>query len=98
MGKGKSKAKSFIEFARYAMRTETMTVAGRVNLVGLVGLFLLVVGAGGLFDLIQVIVRIWKSDYETGLPSLQSFLWVYALLLLGCVAILALARSDRRRD
>jgi hypothetical protein len=45
-----------------------MTVPGRVNLVGLLAIFVLVIG-GGAVDVLQAIVRVWKAHYETGLPS-----------------------------
>jgi hypothetical protein len=89
--------RSLIELAREALWAETMTDAGRVNLVGIAAIFLIVIGAG-LVDVLQALVRIAKEDFETGLRSLLSFVWAYGVLLIACVVVLAAAEviSPRR--
>jgi hypothetical protein len=84
------KAKLAFDLATSTLRAEGFSSEGRVNLYGLFIVFLLVVGAG-LLDLIQVIVRIFRPGYETGLPSLFEFVALYVFLILACLIILACA-------
>jgi hypothetical protein len=72
------------------VRIESLTVAGRVNF-GLVATGLLVVLGTGVHDLAQVVIRNWRPNYETGLPSGLAFfgMWLAAVLL--CVVIVAVA-------
>jgi hypothetical protein len=72
-----------------------MTVPGRYNLIGTAGVLVIVLGAGAL-DLLQAVVRIWQDHYETGLPSVLTFLWVFVALVLACTAILALVELPKR--
>jgi hypothetical protein len=46
-----------------------------------------------LFDGVQVVVRTWKDDYTTGLPSLVSLLIVYGVIFL--VSVVAVVVGDR---
>lgn len=91
------KLRAFGEFTRQVLRAETLSVPGRVNLFGLGVIFLLVVG-GGLLDVVQALVRVWKPTYDTGLRSLLSFVVTYGLLLLLCVLLLVVADRPRRQD
>jgi len=81
--------KAVIEFAKSSMATERLSQAGRVNTLGILAAFVLVVGAGA-FDGIQVIVRAWSPHYTTGFPSFLSILIAFGVLFLLCVLILAL--------
>jgi len=56
--------------------------------VGLAFVFVAVVGSG-VFDLIQVIVRIWNPSYQSGLPSAIAHVALLVGTILLCVAILA---------
>jgi hypothetical protein len=89
------KLKGFLRFARLVVTAEGLTVPGRANLLGLGCVFLLVVG-GGLLDIVQALVRVWNSQYESGLPSLLSFVWVYGVLFLACVSVLVIAEVVTR--
>ena len=82
-----------LQFARYALKLETATTAGRINALGLVFATALV-GASAAIDLLQALVRICKPGYTAGLPSTMG---LFALFLAGtvlCVAVLA--RADFR--
>ena len=65
-----------------------MTDAGRVNLFGIAAVALVVIGAG-FIDAVQVVVRIFRVHYETGLPSVLTFLWVLVVLVVACTVVLA---------
>jgi hypothetical protein len=82
------------EFARRALEAERLTAAGRVNVLGMFGLFLIIAG-GALLDLAQVIGRIFDSDYETGGPSLVALLAEFGGLVLLCTVIVGLLDSRR---
>ena len=85
------------EFVRDAIRAETLTTPGRLNLYGLTLLFIVVIGGGWLFNLLQILIRaFWRSDYTTGLPSTLSLVVVYGGLMLLCVALLVWAERNRR--
>lgn len=74
-------------------KLEAMTTEGRINFGSLLVTFFLVVSAGR-FDVVQVVVRTWNADYETGLPSTLEFLkyWLGAMLL--CVVVVGVLRRD----
>jgi hypothetical protein len=73
------------DLLRQILDAERLTHAGRVNSLAVV-LGFVVVLASGAFDLIQVIVRIWRPGYTTGLPAVTMFaIWVG--LALFCVLI-----------
>jgi len=81
-----------LDLARQSVRREAFTPAGRINLVGILialgGTFLL-----GAADLVQIVVRIFRPEYSSGLPSSLWLLGLAFLTLLGCVAILAAAEK-----
>jgi hypothetical protein len=89
-----SARESFVDFARTVLTTETGTEAGRINLAGLVAVFLLGVGAG-VIDLVQALARLGIPDYETGIPGLYSFARLVILTLLLCVVMLIIADALR---
>jgi hypothetical protein len=74
-----------------------MTPAGRVNLFGVFGLLLIVVGAGIAFNVLEALVRIFKAHYETGFPSIISLLRTYGVLFLGSVFMLVCGEVVGRR-
>lgn len=82
-------AKAVIEFAKSSIAAERLSPAGRLNALGVLAAFVLVIGAGA-FDGIQAIVRTWRPHYTTGFPSFLSVLIVFGVVFLLCVLILAL--------
>lgn len=77
-----------------ALRLETLTPAGRINF-SLVAISLVIVVSTGALDLAQTVIRAWKSDYESGMPSTLEFFicWLVAMLL--CVVIVAAAQAPK---
>jgi hypothetical protein len=88
---------TFVDFVRDVLKMETGTEAGRYNLIGLVAVFLVMAGVGAL-DGLQALVRIGKSDYETGLPDLYSFVRLFVITLLLCVGMLLTAAAFTSRE
>ena len=89
-----------LDLATDLVKAEGDNWAGRVNILGTAGVFLLVFLPAIAFDLVQVVVRLWDSQYETGLPPTISFVWTFGYLFLACVGVLALSevlRARRRR-
>jgi hypothetical protein len=87
----------FFEFATALLKAEGNHWAGRTNLLGTVAVFLLVYVPGLIFDAIQIVVRIWNEDYETGWPSVLSVVRTFGFLLIACVLVLALAEVLQTR-
>jgi hypothetical protein len=77
-----------------ALRLESLTPAGRINF-SLVAIALVVVLGTGTLDVAQTVIRTWKPNYETGLPSSLDFFlcWLGAMLL--CVTIVAAAQRSK---
>lgn len=78
----------FFALVREPIRAESDNWAGRVNFLGLVAIFLLIFVPGEAVNIVQVIIRIWKPHYTTGMPSAISLAITYGVLLLLCVLIL----------
>lgn len=89
-------ARTVAAFAKEALRAETLTVPGRVNMFGLF-IFFVAVLATGVLDLLEAVVRLWDAEYTVG-PPLLAVLAVFALMLLVCVAILSIwpPKNDAR--
>lgn len=73
---------------KLAVEAEGLTGAGRVNLVGLVLMFLLAsaVIAG---DLVQGVVRAFRPTFSVGTPTVTLVIVIFAGFLAFCVLILA---------
>lgn len=84
------------QFAKEALKLETMTTPGKVNSLGMLFAFALLV-ALGLPDILQTLVRIFDDDYTTGLPAFEVLFGMYIALVLICVAMLLLLER-RPRD
>lgn len=76
-------------FARRALEAERITAAGRINLLGLFGVFVIISGSA-IFDVIQPVGRLFDSKYESGSPSLVALLLIFGGLLILCVLIVGL--------
>jgi len=68
-----------------ALRTEVGTTAGRVNLIGMLLVFL-ASGLAGPIGLLEAIVRVFNPNYTAGQPWLW-LLVVFAVFSLMCVWI-----------
>jgi hypothetical protein len=73
-----------------------MSDAGKVNFAVTFGLLILVFGIQFLFDAVQVVVRTWDEDYETGLPSAGSLMRTYGFLFLGSLAAVVIGHALSR--
>jgi hypothetical protein len=82
-------------FARRALEAERLTPAGRINLLGLFGVFLIISGSA-ILDLAQPVGRLWDPAYDAGGPSLVLLLVVFGVLLLLCVVIVGLLDDSTR--
>jgi len=83
-----------------AIATEAMSIAGRINVLGMTMVFA-VVAADGVLDVIQALVRIWRPGYSAGNPPLLILLLVMCGLTLCCVLAVGLVDPlslDRRRS
>lgn len=79
------------------MSAERLSPAGRVNTLGVLATFVLVVGSGA-WDGIQAVVRaLWRPSYTTGFPSFLTILIVFGVIFLLCVLILALVPPSQDR-
>jgi amino acid transporter len=86
--------RAITKFVKHALRSEVITQAGYINLVGLV-IALAIVLSLGATDVFQAIVRIGKDDYTTGLPGLDVMFGLYLLAMLGCVLIVGLLTREK---
>jgi hypothetical protein len=93
--------KRFFDLATDLVKAEGDNWAGRTNMLGLVAIFVILFVPATVFDIVQVGVRLWDEEYETGLPSILSIVWTYGYLLLACVLMLVtseVVRTFARRD
>jgi len=83
------------DVVRFAARSEFMTPAGLLNLVGMC---FAVIGSGllGLSGVIEPIVRIKMKSYRSGV-SVLALLVVLVLYFLACVVVVGLLDRSRGR-
>lgn len=69
--------------------TETMSLAGRINVFGMTLVFALL-AADGTLDVVQAIVRIWRPSYKAGNPPLLLLVAVMSALTFCCVVLVSI--------
>jgi hypothetical protein len=79
-------SKALVSFAKKALKAEMATDAGRVNRITILGAFLFVT-AGSILNALQAGVRIFRDDYQGGLPSTEFLLITFIFGSLICVAM-----------
>jgi hypothetical protein len=77
------------EFAREALRSEFLTPAGVINLIGLFAVFVLLLAAEAT-GAWEALVRTLDSSYRAGGPSFFWLLLTFVGTLLACVLIVGL--------
>jgi hypothetical protein len=76
--------RELFRLAKDALVTEGMSVAGRINIVGMAMVFCLL-AVDGTLDLIQTIVRIWHPAFTAGNPPILLLASVMFSLTLCCI-------------
>lgn len=91
----KDRVAQALAFARHAIDSEVNTRAGRLNGL-LIVLGFVVIVISGATDLLQVVIRIWKPAYTTGLPSAVGLFAIW--LTAGLICVASIAALTPRRD
>lgn len=83
-----------------AITTETMSIAGRINMLGMTMVFVLL-AAGSTLDVVQAIVRILRPNFTAGDPPLLLLAVTMSALTLCCIVVVSIVdplSHSRSRD
>jgi hypothetical protein len=81
------------KIVNWALKAESTTQAGRMNLIGLVLAAILVVVLVST-NALEVIIRIWRPNAQESLPLIQLFI-CFCVLVLMCVGLLVYLEKSR---